>query len=412
MTSRALSDVSVKSTPTLFRRSAILVTLSMIAYGMGQTVVYTLVPPLARGLSLNEVQIGFMTSCAAVFAVICAPLWGKASDRFGRGAVMAICIVLYSVTNGAFALTLGAGVDKLITGSTLFAALVASRSLFGAGSVGLQPAAAALMADVSAQDRRGSAMAYIGLGLGLGMIFGPLYAVALSGFGVVPSLLVLSLVPLPLILPILLLPRTKPVATGDRSLRIKPYDPRLLPVVILAVTTYVGVAMLQQTIAFLVQDRLRLATATEAAGPVGTTLGGFAVAMLIAQIAMTRAGAKRPMIYLRFATLLMAAGFALLLIGEDMSWLLAGMVVVGLGFGIAGPNLLAAASERVSAEYQGAVAGVMSAAPALSFVIGPVLSGALYARADWLPFAALVGVNAAAAVLAAATPARRAEETL
>jgi hypothetical protein len=83
---------------------------------------------------------------------------------------MAICIVLYSLTKGLFALTLQAGVDKILTGSMLFAALVASRCLFGAGSVGLQPAAAALMADVSAQDRCSSAMAYIGLGLGLGMI--------------------------------------------------------------------------------------------------------------------------------------------------------------------------------------------------------------------------------------------------
>jgi MFS family permease len=409
MTTSVIVQPSSGISPQTFRVSAALVTLAMIAYGMGQTVVYAIVPPLARGLSLNEIQIGLMTSCAAVCAVIAAPLWGRASDRIGRGSVIAICIVLYSLTNALFTLVLQAGTRHVLAGSVLLAALVATRALFGAGSVGLQPAAAALMADISPTERRGAAMAYIGLGLGLGMILGPLYAASLAGWGPIPSLLLLSLIPLPLLLFVLLMPRMQKTKSIERGPGLSPLNRSMFPIVILSVSTYLGMAMLQQTIAFLVQDRLHLPTAAQAAGPVGIALGGFAVAMLLVQIVMTRAAPRRPMIFVRMAMPILAAGYGALVLADDIRVIGAGMVVIGLGFGMAVPSLLAAASERAPPEFQGAVAGVMSAAPALSFVVGPILAGALYSAAHWLPFAVLVGVTLAAGLLAVATRSTQAE---
>jgi len=393
-----------------FRASAILVTLAMIAYGMGQTVVYAIVPPLARGMSLTEVQIGLMTSCAAVCAVIAAPLWGRASDRFGRRLVIATCIILYSLTNALFTLALKAGADHVLAGTTLLLSLIATRAAFGAGSVGLQPAAAALMADVSPPERRGGAMAYIGLGLGLGMVLGPLYAVTLAKWGPIVSLFLLSIVPIPLLLLLLLTPKTRPSSRPDGGPKLRLHDRTLLPVVVLSVATYLGMAMLQQTIAFLVQDRLHLPTAVEAARPVGFALGGFAAAMLIVQIVMTRTVTRRPMIFIRAAMPIMAIGYGALLAAEDIRVIVAGMIAIGLGFGMAVPSLLAAASERVAPDLQGSVAGVMSAAPALSFVVGPVVAGALYAIAHWLPFAVLTGVAIAAGLLAVMTQSDKTNE--
>jgi MFS family permease len=410
MTTPAITQSSSVPSSRAFRISAALVTLAMVAYGMGQTVVYTIVPPLARGLSLNEIQIGLMTSCAAVCAVIAAPLWGRVSDRVGRGLVIAICIVLYSLTNVMFTLVLQAGTQHVLAGSALLAALIATRALFGAGSVGLQPTAAALMADVSPTERRGAAMAYVGLGLGLGMILGPLYAVFVAAWGAIPTLLLLSLIPLPLLLLVPGIPTTQTTTSGERGPGLSLLNRSVLPIVILSVSTYLGMAMLQQTVAFLVQDRLHLPTAAEAAEPVGIALGGFAIAMLLVQIVMTRTAPRRPMIFVRMAMPILAIGYGALLVAGDIRVISAGMVVIGLGFGMAVPSLLAAASERVSPEFQGAVAGVMSAAPALSFVIGPVLAGALYSAAQWLPFAVLVGVTLAAGLLAAATRSMKAEK--
>ncbi|MCZ6827978.1 MAG: hypothetical protein O7F73_00025 [Gammaproteobacteria bacterium] len=53
-----------------------------------------------------------------------------------------------------------------------------------------------------------------------------------------------------------------------------------------------------------------------------------------------------------------------------------GMAFMGLGTAM--PSISAAASLAVSTDEQGAVAGLVASSPAIGFVGGPVIAGALY----------------------------------
>jgi MFS family permease len=62
------------------------------------------------------------------------------------------------------------------------------------------------------------------------------------------------------------------------------------------------------------------------------------------------------------------------------------MVVLGLGMGLSGPGLMAGASLAVTAEEQGAVAGIAGACGPLGFFLGTLIGGALYQTDPTLPY--------------------------
>lgn len=66
--------------------------------------------------------------------------------------------------------------------------------------------------------------------------------------------------------------------------------------------------------------------------------------------------------------------------------------LLGLGFGLVNPGLMAAASLRTSSDHQGAVAGLMQAMMASGYVIGPLAGTALY---EVSPFVSAVMVAGA-----------------
>jgi MFS family permease len=73
------------------------------------------------------------------------------------------------------------------------------------------------------------------------------------------------------------------------------------------------------------------------------------------------------------------------------------LLLIGFGFGMARPGFTSAASLAVTAEEQGAVAGILGGASATGFIAGPVV-GAMYDASPFLPYAfgavALVGLFA------------------
>ena len=58
---------------------------------------------------------------------------------------------------------------------------------------------------------------------------------------------------------------------------------------------------------------------------------------------------------------------------------------IGMSFALAAPGLNAAASLAVEPAEQGAVAGLLSSAPAFGMVFGPALGGVVYNIAPNLP---------------------------
>jgi len=107
-------------------------------------------------------QFGLMETLRAILQTVSSPFWGYASDRFSRKKVMMFGTGFWGLWTIAVGL------------APSFELLLILRALSGLGLGCLMPASFSLLADHFAQERRGSALGFIGfLGL-LGTIIGVL----------------------------------------------------------------------------------------------------------------------------------------------------------------------------------------------------------------------------------------------
>ena len=154
---------------------------------------------------------------------------------------------------------------------------------------------------------------------------------------------------------------------------------------------FMGFALVQQTMGFRFQDALGL-SAAETARTLGIAMMLSAGCSLFAQGFIVQRMDLAPFTLLKLAMPLLTIAFALMAIFDSQLMLTIAMMILGFGMGLAGPGFMAGASLAVSAEEQGAVAGVAGSCGPLGFTIGPLLGGALYQIEPVLPYAVAVAV--------------------
>lgn len=128
-----------------------------------------LAPAIKADLQIGDAELGLLygTVFSLFYALFSLPL-GRLVDGWIRTKLLAICIAAWSVF---------AGLSAFATGFTL---LAISRLGVGVGEGATQPAANSIIFDTFPRERRGTAMAALGiataLGLGLSMTLGGLVA--------------------------------------------------------------------------------------------------------------------------------------------------------------------------------------------------------------------------------------------
>jgi MFS family permease len=373
---------------TLSRGTLSAVLFGLVVFGLGQTILFALLGPLARDIGLDVIEIGIVVTISALVVVVVSPAWGRISDRWGRRRTLAFGLAGYAVTTLLFVAVLHLGLSGVTSPLTTFALMVASRILYALIAAAIQPSAAALVADGTSPDQRASGMALVGAGFMLGTILGPLLGAALVGWGLLTPLLVTTGLALVSAAAALLLIDAPSAAPRDATTtKIKPTDPRLGAILCLAVIAFITIAITQQTLSFYVQDLLKL-DAVETTRRVGIALAGFAVAALLTQASLVRRYSFSPSVLLRAGSLLLSAGFVALTFATGLTVVVAACVLLGVGYGLVMPGFQTAASLAVDPAEQGAAQGLISAAMALGFVVGPILGTSLYKIAPPVPYAA------------------------
>src|SRR5207249_7121702 len=89
-----------------------------------------------------------------------------------------------------------------------------------------------------------------------------------------------------------------------------------------------------------------------------------------------------------WVALIAAAGLVGTMLSSDLYGITIGFALASLGFGFTRPGFTAGASLAVPLAEQGAVAGVITAANGISYVLAPALGIGLYGFNHDLPFAA------------------------
>ena len=135
--------------------------LAMLLASLDQTIVSTALPTIVRDLGGLD-QLSWVVTAYLLGATVSMPLWGRASDLYGRKRLFIAAIVVFlagSALSGA-AGSLGQ--------------LIGFRALQGLGAGGLMTLAMAIVGDIVAPRERGRYQGYIQMVFVLASVAGPL----------------------------------------------------------------------------------------------------------------------------------------------------------------------------------------------------------------------------------------------
>lgn len=361
---------------------------------LGQTLVFTLLPSLARATGLEAVQVGLIISCSSLVFALASPIWGYLSELYGRRPVLLIGLSGYAVGTLAFASLFQLGLNGWLRGGSLLALLVVARMGQAMIMAATPPAAAAYTADITAPEGRTRGMGRIGAANNLGTVLGPGLGGGLAAIALVlPLYLVTVVVALMAVCLYFFLPpspyRGQPpelrvhqvMATGLRAYA----DRRFRDLLITGVVLFMSFALIQQTLGFLFQDALHMSPGA-AAGALGTAMMCAALTSLGGQVVVVQWLRAPALVLLALGVPAIGVGAALLWLVETRLGMTLAVMLVGLGIGFGMPAIMSLASLRVDSAEQGRVAGLASACPSLGFVLGPVVGTGLYTVNHHYPY--------------------------
>lgn len=370
-----------------------LLLFGLVTIGMGQTIVFAVLPMLGRELGFVELQINALVSAAALMYFLTSPRWGRLSDRWGRKRVILVGLSGYAVGTLVFNAFAEMGLAGWMAGALLFIPLMLSRMLMAGLMSASQPASMAYMADSTTPEQRIRGFSRLSAANNIGTMAGPLLAYfALWGL-LVPLYLHAAVALLTLFIIWRWLPDSAQPVQRAAVKRLRYGDRRYRAYLLVGLLMYTLFGVVQQTLGYYFQDTLGL-SAQESAGRHGLAMMLSAASMLFAQLVLVQRCGWSPLTLLRIG--LPLACLALLgLAWAEVFWALAvSMMLFGLGMGLAGPGYAAGTSMKVGADEQGSIAGLISAAPGLGFVAGPLLGAAAYQVFHALPYLLAAGLYA------------------
>lgn len=364
------------------RRAIMLLFVCLIANGVGQTLMFAILPPLARDLGLSEFQVGSIFAVSAMIWVFSSAFWGARSDRWGRRPVILIGLAAFGISTLAFASVMQFGLWGVIAPMTTYILLVATRSIFGIFGSGAYPASQAYIADRTSARERTEGMATLNAAFGLGAAIGPGIGAALIVLGVIAPLYFVAFMALTSAAAIwLLLPERSRPHEREVPKPLSWFDPRVFPFVVFSVVQGTAGSIPIQTVAFIIRDTLHTATA-DTQQLTGVALMCSAIAALFAQFVLVQRFKLTTKFLINAGILIALVSNLLVIVAPNYGLIVFALVMSGLGFGMLRPGFAAAASLSVSTEEQGSIAGLTGGASAAGFIFAPLVGNALY---SWNP---------------------------
>ena len=366
--------------------------IALLATAMGQSVVMTILPSLGRETGMSELQVASILSSSALIYALGSTQWSKFAESHGNRKTLLIGLTGYSVGTFGFASVFWLGLNLWITGPLVFILLLIARMAQSTVMSATPPAAIAYVAAYTRKHNLPpiALMGRVTSANNLGQIFGPGFAGLLVGFGLVTPLFAIILLTF---LALLLVWRKLPeqarddTETSDQVIRQSPvHGLPTTPLILFAILIFLCMAMLQQSLVFLLIDAFHygIVEAAQKAG-MGMTLSAlaaFAIQWTVVQ--RSRLSLKMSLIC---SALFMTCGYLAITEADALNVIYLGMAGVGCGVGIGYPTVTAAATYHCPPTKRAKVTGLITASPAVGYVIGPPIGAILYNLDVHSPFA-------------------------
>ncbi|HWE54027.1 MAG TPA: MFS transporter [Acidimicrobiales bacterium] len=329
----------------------------------------------------SALEVGLTVGAPSLTGALLRPVGGRAADRFGPAPVLMV---------GALVMAVGVGPAVIAD----LPALLVSRLLVGAGEALMMSAAVLWLLTLAGPDRRGVALGHIGLANYAGLAAGPLLAEAVGAGSHTDALwLMAAILPVVGTIGAALLPHPEPRPTArDRSpdagagIRRQTLRPGIG--LLLVNVGYVSVLSFGAAAA----NRQGLHAAALIVPLFG--IGVIASRTLLAGVP-DRLGGPRTLV---LAVLTEGVGLVAFGEGGRAPLVIAGLVILSLGQGLAVPALGLIALGPIPAEQQGAAAGMFFAYFDAGVGLGGPAVGAAAGAFD--PQVAIVMAGAAVAAAA------------
>lgn len=364
---------------------------------LGAFLVLALLPFYAQRFGASEAEVGVLVAAFFFAQTLTAPLWGRASDRFGRRPVLLLGLLLSAVSYVVFAFA-----DSRWL-------LLLSRLAQGAGG-GTISVVFAYISDAVSPERRAQSIGWVTAATSLAAMIGPTlgsFSVRLSTLA--PGLITAGLCSLAILFAWWRLPEpgrkggggkpTPPLVRSLVDVLARPARPRSALVWIYTTGMLAFNAMMAMAGLFLER---RFGVTEETVWVFFAFVAGVSllVRVTILGAAVERFGEPR---VLRFGTLCFAAGLLALPLPGSEAGLAAVVVLIPLGFSLLLPSTTALVSRHCTDPSEvGQVLGVQQAFGGVGRIVGPLLGGAAFERLGagspfWLAGGLLLGLLATTA---------------
>lgn len=387
------------------KRAFILLCCTLLFMGMGQSLVFSTLPPIARSLGMTPMQISLMFGVSALCWVFMSPKWGRKSDVWGRKPAILIGFAGFAISMVSLPTVVYLGTISVLPVAWMWPLMIVSRAVFGIFGSAHMPASQAWVAERSTRAERTKRIAAVGAAFGVGNMVGPGIGSLLAVFGmltpfyVVTVLAVLGAVAIQAYLPENAKPLDPNNEEGDKP-TLKFTDERVFPFLVLAIAGGIAHATQVQSAALYFQDMLHLSV-QETQQYVGIGLMAGAGAAMFAQIILVQQLNPSPRSMIYYGLSLTALGYSFLIFADTFPLLVTAMMLTGMGLGLLRPGTNAAASLSVSHQEQGAIAGIMGGIGAAGHIMVPFVSMNLYAIKPEYPFIFTLALIIAIMVFAA-----------
>ena len=388
---------------------------AMLVAAAGNTALQSVMPAIGRDIGIDDFWVAIAYTWSAVLWVLFANYWAEKSDRHGRKLLTMMGVGGFIVSMLLCGLVLYAGLHRWTGGAVTFGLFAIFRAIYGGLGCATPSATQAYLASKTRRSGRVAALSALSSSFGLGTIIGPAVAplFVLPVVGLAGPLFAFALIALAVVSAILLwLPNdrgrrkvghgaamsypslaTPPTGASvvaatapHRQRRLKWNDPRIRSWIVAGVAAGHAQAATLTCLGFFVIDRLHLEP-WGSEGPISIVMMAGAAATLGAQWGLIPRLRLGPRALILWGALIAAAGLAGTMLSADLYGITLGFAIASLGFGFTRPGFTAGASLAVPLSEQGAVAGVITAANGISYVLAPALGIGLYEAGHNLPFA-------------------------
>jgi MFS family permease len=389
---------------------------AMLVAAAGNTALQSVMPAIGREIGIKDFYVAIAYTWSAVLWVLLAPYWAEKSDHHGRKTLTMMGVSGFVVSMTLCGIALFSGLHRWIGGALTFSLFAIFRAIYGSLGCATPSATQAYLASKTRRSGRVAALSALSSSFGLGTIIGPavaplfvlplvglagpLFAFALIGLAVVTSVALW----LPndrygrrighgaaMSYPSLATPPTGAsvlAATSPRQTkRLKWNDERIRSWIVAGIVAGHAQAAILTCLGFFVIDRLHLPP-WGSEGPISIVMMAGAVATLGAQWGLIPRLNLSPRALILWGAIIGAAGLVGTMLSRDLYGITLGFALASLGFGFTRPGFTAGASLAVPLAEQGGVAGVITAANGISYVLAPTIGIGLYGLNHDLPFAA------------------------